>query len=168
MNFSFTGIESLWLGLLIKTSCFLSDLYDLHQKNRNSSECSQQSSKDETYTILERVVTKNPYPVDTRSTWNAFLDCKSSSQTELAKALPKDWNKFITEGSHALTSSVRDLTCSKSHPRKRVAEMSNWYIYHFFIGPVHISFPWTLYPVINKKVPMKILQSIQHTNQNKI
>ena len=66
--------------------------------------------------------------METRSTWKAVLDCNSSSQTELAKVLPKDWNKLITEGSHTLTSSVRDLTCKSSqHKNKKVHQVSTPY-----------------------------------------
>jgi len=54
------------------------------------------------------------YPVGTRSTWMALLDCNNSSQTELAKVFPRDWNKLMTEGSHTLTSKVRDLTCNET------------------------------------------------------
>lgn len=39
----------------------------------------------------------------------------SSSQMELAYVLPNDSNKLITEGSHTLTSSVKDLTCKENH-----------------------------------------------------
>jgi len=53
------------------------------------------------------------YPVGTRSTWKALLDCKSSSQTELANVFPRDWNKVITEGSHTLTSNVRERTYNR-------------------------------------------------------
>lgn len=53
------------------------------------------------------------YPGGTRSTWKALLDCNNSSHTELAKVFPRDWNKLMTEGSHTLTSNVRDLTCNK-------------------------------------------------------
>ena len=60
------------------------------------------------------------YPVGTRSTWKAFLDCNSSSQTELAKVLPRDWNRVNTEGSHTLTSSVSDLTCNQNKPTQNL------------------------------------------------
>jgi len=59
------------------------------------------------------------YPVGTRSTWKALLDCKSSSQTELAKVFPRDWNKVMTEGSHTLTSNVRERTCNRIEKKEQ-------------------------------------------------
>lgn len=83
------------------------------------------------------------YPVETRSIWKAFLDCNSSSQTELAKVLPRDWNKLITEGSHTLTSSVRDLTCNSSqHKNKRCSKWAYW---------TSIMTQMKTYPTVNKR-----------------
>ena len=59
------------------------------------------------------------YLVGSRSTLNPLFNCNCSSHTELAKVLPKDWNKLITEGSHTLTSSVSDLTCNRSQPQDK-------------------------------------------------
>lgn len=114
MNFSFTDIGSEWLGLLIKCIFCLSDLYKLHHKNNRWMLAKPNKMKVDIEHCLEKLMTdwivKFIYPAVTRSTWKALLDCSISSQTEFAKVFPRDWNKLITEGSHTLTSNVRDLT----------------------------------------------------------
>lgn len=124
MNFSFTDIESAWLGLLIKISCGLSDLYRLHRQKITRVLATPIKRRIIYFCRVETIQFQSLleilYPAGTRSSWKALLDCNSSSHTELAKVLPRDWNKLITEGSHTLTSSVRDRTCnSNQHKNKR-------------------------------------------------
>jgi hypothetical protein len=58
------------------------------------------------------------------SPWSAQLDEGNiSSQTVLAKALPNDWKRLITDGSQTLTSSVRDLYDSIQHTKSIVESL---------------------------------------------
>lgn len=99
MNFSLTGMESAWLGLLMNTCGFLSSLEPLNpqeQNNKNYSEITDGQCA-ETIKIMKHL-------------GSASSAVSSSSQMELAKVLPRDWKRFMTEGSHTFTSRVNDRT----------------------------------------------------------